>query len=350
MSTGEGTRERVLVTGGSGFVGSYCVLRLLEAGYSVRTTIRSPAREADVRALLARGGASEPTLEFAVADLVDDAGWSEAAAGCHYVLHVASPFPAGVPANEDELIVPAREGALRVLRAARDAGVRRVVLTSSFAAIAYGHRLDGPRTFSEEDWSDVHGHLSAYAKSKTLGERAAWDFVRGEGGALEMAVINPTAVLGPVLGADYSTSVQLVQRLLGGAMPGVPKLSYGVVDVRDLADLHVRAMSDPAAAGERFIGVSGEFVTVHQMALTLRERLGPAATGVPTRVLPNWLVRLAALRDPSLRQLVPELGKVRNAVQDKARRLLGWAPRPPADAIVATGESLISLGLVKHPE
>lgn len=348
MNTDGGTGERVLVTGGSGFVGSHCVLCLLEAGYRVRTTVRSPAREADVRALLARGGASDPDLEFAVADLVDDLGWRDAVAGCAYVLHVASPFPAGVPSHEDELILPAREGALRVLRAARDADVRRVVLTSSFAAIGYGRRLDGPRTFSEEDWSDVDGDLSAYAKSKTLGERAAWDFIRGAGGELELAVINPTAVLGPVLGADYSTSIQLVQRLLGGAMPGVPKLSYGVVDVRDLADLHVRAMTDPAAAGERFIGVSGEFVTVHQMALILRERMGPAASRVPTRVLPNWLVRLAALRDPSLKQLVPELGKLRNAVHDKAIRLLGWSPRAAADAIVAAGTSLVSLGLAEN--
>ncbi|MFL5830443.1 MAG: SDR family oxidoreductase [Solirubrobacteraceae bacterium] len=340
-------RDRVLVTGGSGFVGSHCILRLLEAGYSVRTTVRSADREAAVRALLATGGAPDAGLEFAVADLVSDAGWADAAQGCAYVLHVASPFPAGVPTHEDELIVPAREGALRVLRAARDARVRRVVLTSSFAAIGYGHRLDGPRTFSEDDWSDASGELSAYAKSKTLAERAAWEFVRGEGGGLELAVVNPTAVLGPVLGADYSTSIQLVQRLLDGAMPGVPKLRYGVVDVRDLADLHVRAMTDSAAAGERFIGVSGDFVTVHEIALALKQRMGATAARVPTRVLPNWLVRLAALRDPSLRQLVPELGKARNAAHDKATQLLGWAPRPPADAIAATGDSLVALGLVK---
>jgi nucleoside-diphosphate-sugar epimerase len=340
--------ERVLVTGGSGFVGSHCILRLLDAGYCVRTTVRSAAREADVRALLAAGGASDPKLEFAVADLVSDAGWAEAIGGCVYVLHVASPFPTGVPEHEDELILPAREGALRVLRAARDAGVRRVVLTSSFAAIGYGHRLDGPRTFSEEDWSDVGGELSAYAKSKTLAERAAWEFVRGDGGALELSVTNPTAVLGPVLGADYSTSIQLVQRLLDGAIPAVPKLRYGVVDVRDLADLHVRAMLDPAAAGERFIGVSGDFVTVHEIALALKQQMGSAAARVPTRVLPNWLVRLASLRDPSLKQLVPELGKTRNAVHDKATRLLGWAPRPPAEAIVATGNSLVALGLLKQ--
>jgi nucleoside-diphosphate-sugar epimerase len=340
-------RDRVLVTGGSGFVGSHCILRLLDAGYSVRTTVRSADREAAVRALLATGGAPDASLEFAVADLVSDDGWADAAQGCAYVLHVASPFPAGVPAHEDELIVPAREGALRVLRTARDARVRRVVLTSSFAAIGYGHRLDGPRTFSEDDWSDASGELSAYAKSKTLAERAAWEFVRGEGGGLELAVVNPTAVLGPVLGADYSTSIQLVQRLLDGAMPGVPKLRYGVVDVRDLTDLHVRAMTDSAAAGERFIGVSGDFVTVHEIALALKQRMGATAARVPTRVLPNWLVRLAALRDPSLRQLVPELGKARNAAHDKATRLLGWAPRPPADAIAATGDSLVALGLVK---
>jgi dihydroflavonol-4-reductase len=340
--------DLVLVTGGSGFVGSHCILQLLGAGYRVRTTVRSAKREADVRRLLATGGAPDAQIEFAIADLSDDGGWSEAVSGCTYVLHVASPFPNAAPAHEDELIIPARDGALRVLRAARGAGVRRVVLTSSFAAIGYGHELDGPRTFSEEDWSDAAGELSAYAKSKTLAERAAWDFA--EDGAPELAVINPTAIFGPVLGADYSTSIDLVKRLLDGAMPGAPQLRYGVVDVRDLADLHIRAMVDPAARGERFIGVSGDFISVHEMALTLKQRMGADAGRVPTRVLPNWLVRLASLRVAALKPLVPELGKRRNASNEKAKRLLGWAPRPAADAIVATGESLVALGLVKQPE
>jgi nucleoside-diphosphate-sugar epimerase len=338
----------ILVTGGSGFIGSHCILQLLAAGHTVRTTVRSPQREADVRAMLKRGGA-EPgeRLSFAVADLEADAGWPQAVAGCEYVLHVASPFPAGVPRNEDELIVPAREGSLRVLRAARDAGVRRVVLTSSFAAIGYGH---GPQQalFDETTWTDPGApHVSPYPKSKTLAERAAWDFIASEGKDLELAVVNPVGVFGPVLGPDYSTSILLVQRLMDGALPGLPKLWFGVVDVRDVADLHLRAMTSPAAKGERFLAVAGDFMRVRDIARALKARLGAQARRVPTLELPNWLVRIAALRDPAVRQILPELGKVKNATHAKATRVLGWTPRSNEDALVATAESLAQLGLLK---
>jgi nucleoside-diphosphate-sugar epimerase len=340
--------NRVLVTGGSGFIGSHCILQLLEAGHSVRTTVRSARREADVRAMLKVGGA-EPgdRLSFAVADLESDAGWAEAVAGCDHVLHVASPFPSSAPRHEDELIVPAREGALRVLRASREAGVKRVVLTSSFAAIGYGHPpQEAP--FDESRWTDPNGKdIRAYVKSKTLAERAAWDFVAREGRGLELSVVNPVAVFGPVLASDYATSVLLVQRLMDGAMPGLPRLYFGVVDVRDVADLHLRAMTHPAARGERFLAVAGDSMSVLQIAQVLKTRMGAAAKRVPTRQLPNWLVRLAALRDASIAQVAPELGKVKNATAAKARSLLGWAPRSSEDAIVATAESLQRLGLLK---
>ncbi len=341
----------VLVTGGSGFVGSHCILRLLAAGHRVRATVRGLDREPLVRALLLQGGADPgDRLSLVVADLERDAGWGEAVAGCEYVLHVASPFPATLPRDENELIVPAREGALRVLRASRQAGVRRVVLTSSFAAVAHGH---GPSlwdaTFDESSWTDPDGghDVLPYVKSKTLAERAAWEFVSREGGGLELAVINPVAVLGPVLGSDTSTSILLIQRLLDGAFPGLPRFTFGVVDVRDVADLHVRAMTDPAARGERFLAVAGDFVAIRDVARMLRARLGASARRVPTRELPDWLVRLAALRDRAARQIVPELGRRWNATGEKARRLLGWAPRPPEEAILATAESLVRLGLVK---
>jgi nucleoside-diphosphate-sugar epimerase len=338
----------VLVTGGSGFIASHCIIALLAAGHRVRTTVRSLKREADVRAMLKTGGADPGgRLSFAVADLENDAAWPEAAAGCDYVLHVASPFPANVPKDENELIVPAREGALRVLRAARDAGVKRVVLTSSFAAIGYGHE---PQTapFTENDWTDPSGDdVTPYVKSKTLAERAAWDFIAKEGGALELSVVNPVGVFGPVLGPDYSTSILLVQRAMDGAIPGCPQLYFGVVDVRDVADLHIRAMTHAAAKGERFLAVAGDFMSIRDIALVLRARLGAAARRVPTRQLPNWLVRLAALRDPAIKQILPELGKFRNATGEKARRVLGWAPRSREEAIVATAESLQRLGLLK---
>ncbi len=339
---------KVLVTGGSGFIGAHCILQLLAAGHEVRTTVRSLTREGDVRTMLKQGGA-EPgsALTFVAADLEQDAGWAEAVAGCDYVLHVASPFPAGIPKNDDELIIPAREGALRVLRAARDAGVKRVVLTSSFAAIGYGQKPQ-KAPFDETNWTDpTADDARAYVKSKTLAERAAWDFIAAEGGALELSVVNPVGVLGPVLGPDYSTSILIVQRLMDGAMPGAPRLSFGLVDVRDVADLHIRAMTNPAAKGERFLAVAGESVSIHDVAKVLKARMGAAAAHVPMRQLPDWLVRLAAMGDPAVRLLLPELGKVKHASNEKARRLLGWTPRSNEDAIVATAESMLRLGLLK---
>lgn len=340
---------KVLVTGGSGFIAAHTILLLLQEGHSVRTTVRNLSREADVRAMLARGGFSGPDerLDFTAADLEADAGWPEAAAGCDHVLHIASPFPAGVPADAEELIRPAREGALRVLRAAQDAGVKRVVLTSSFAAVGYGHP-EVERAFDERDWTDLsRDEVAAYPRSKTLAERAAWDFVATQAPDLELSVVNPVAVFGPVLGPDYSTSVLLIQRLLDGAVPGLPRLSLGVVDVRDVADLHLRAMTSPVAAGQRFLAVAGKSMTVAEIARLLRARLGAAGRRVPTRTLPDWLVRLVALADPAVRVVVPELGKAKEASHEKAERLLGWTPRSNEEAVLATAESLLALGLVK---
>ena len=339
--------SKVLVTGGSGFIGAHSILQLLSAGHQVRTTVRNLKRESEVRAMLKVGGA-EPgdRLTFFAADLEKDAGWNEAVAGCDYVLHVASPIPPSVPKDENELIIPAREGALRVLRASRDAGVKRVVMTSSFAAIGYGH---APQTapFDETTWTDLNGrHVPPYHKSKTLAERAAWDFMAKEGGTLELSVVNPVGVLGPVLGPDYSPSILLVQRLMDGALPGCPRLYFGLVDVRDVADLHLRAMTDPAAKGERFLAVS-ECLWMIDIAKVLKARMGAAAKRVPVRELPNFMVRLAAMRDPAVKVIAPELGMVKNASNEKARRVLGWTPRTNEDSIVATAESLVRLGLLK---
>ena len=338
----------VLVTGGSGFIGSHSILQLLAAGHQVRTTVRDLKREVDVRAMLKQGGA-EPgdRLSFIAADLENDAGWAEATAGCEYVLHVASPFPRTLPKHEEELIVPAREGALRVLRASRNAGVKRVVLTSSFAAIGYGQKpQDTP--FDETNWTDLNGEgLLPYIKSKTIAERAAWDFIAKEGGGLELSVVNPVGVFGPVLGPDYSTSILLVQRLMDGAMPGCPRLYFGIVDVRDVADLHIRVMTLLAAKGERFLAVAGDFMSMVDMAKVLKGRMGASANQVPTRQLPDWLVRVAAMRDPAVKQILPELGKTRNATNEKAKRMLGWMPRSNEESIVAAAESLVRLGLLK---
>jgi dihydroflavonol-4-reductase len=339
----------VLVTGGSGFIGSHAILQLLAAGHQVRTTVRSLKRERDVRDLLREGGV-EPgdKLSFFATDLESDAGWREAIVGCEFVLHVASPFPPGVPKHENELIVPARDGALRVLRASRDAGVKRVVLTSSFAAIGYGTG-EKPHNapFDERDWTNPKANVSAYVKSKTLAERAAWEFIAREGSGLELSVVNPVAVFGPVLGPDYSTSIALIKRMLDGGMPGSLKLYLGVVDVRDVVDLHIRAMTNPAAKGERFIAAAGDFLPMIEIARILR-RMGELGKKVPTRELPNWLVRLIALPVREVRQTLPELGKIKNATNEKARRVLGWQPRSNEQCIVATAESLARLGLLKN--
>ncbi len=340
--------SKVLVTGGSGFIAGHCIAKLLAAGYEVRATVRHARREGEVRAALEAGGvASSEQVSFAAANLDGDAGWAEAMTGCEYVLHVASPFPEGRPAHEDELIVPAREGTLRVLRAAGAAGVRRVVLTSSFAAIGYGHP---PRTapFDERDWTLPSAGVSAYAKSKTLAERAAWSFIADEGGDLELSVINPVVVLGPVWGPDFSTSIQLIKRMLDGRMPGNPRLHFGVVDVRDVADLHLLAMTHAAAKGERFLAVAGDFMSLQDIAKVLKSRLGEVGGRVKTRQLPNWLLRAAACFNPAVRDFLPELGNRKSGSNGKARRVLGWQPRSSEAAIVATGQSLKDLGLLER--
>lgn len=341
------TGELVLVTGGTGFLGSHCIAQTLAAGYNVRTTVRSRRREADVRAMVAAAGVEAgERLSFAEADLGADAGWREAAEGCAYALHVASPFPPGAPRHEDELIVPARDGALRLLRAARDAGVKRVVLTSSFAAIGYGH---GPREapFTEQDWTDLSGRgVSAYVKSKTIAERAAWDFIAREGGALELSVVNPVLILGPALAADTSTSIILIRRLTLGQMPGCPRMKFGIVDVRDTADLHLRAMTNPAAKGERFLAIAEDFIWLIELARMLKAQLGPSAARVPTRELPDWMVRVVALGDREVAQIVPELGVAKSASNAKARTMLGWSPRSNAEAAIASAESLMRLKVI----
>jgi dihydroflavonol-4-reductase len=338
----------VLVTGGSGFIGAHCILQLLDAGYRVHATVRDLKREADVRAMLSAGGADPgDRLSFFAADLLSDGGWHEAATGCEYALHVASPLPAHAVNRDDELIVPAREGTLRVLRAARDARLKRVVVTSSFAAIGYGH---GPRTtpFDETVWTDLNGtDVRAYPKSKTLAERAAWDFIAREGGGMELTTINPVVVFGPVLSADFSTSILVVKMLLDGAFPLLPRLHFGIVDVRDVAELHVRAMTQPAAKGQRFIACAGDFMPLRDIALVLKRRMGHRGRKVPTRQAPDGLMHLIALFSRRVKEIVPELGKAKNATNSKARRLLGWTPRSNEDAIVATAESLVRLGLLK---
>jgi len=338
-------KERVLVTGGTGFIAQHCMLALLNLGYQIRTTVRNLAREAEVRENLRTGDANPgDLLSFVAADLGSDKGWAEAARDCTYVIHCASSTPSGKYVTQDEWNKPAVEGNLRVLRAARDAGVKRFVLTSAFGAVGCGHEAMA-RPFNENDWSNLQSDLAPYQRSKTLAELAAWNFIKEEGNGLEMAAVNPTAVLGPALGPDYSHSIRMIKNMMDG-QPGAPKINSGFVDVRDVADLHVRAMSMAAANGERFLAIAGESLWMADVARILRGRMGQAASRVSTRVLPNWLVRLGARKNPQMKAIVPMLGVNMNATSVKAEKRLGWKPRSAEDAIVATAESLIRLNLL----
>lgn len=342
------SNERVLVTGGTGFIAQHCIISLLNKGYQVRTTVRSLAREAVVRQQLKQGGVdAKENLTFVVADLMSDDGWAEAATGCTYVLHGASPTPSGEQVTEADWINPAIDGNLRVLRAARNAGVIRVVLTSAFGAVGVGHPDDYRRPFNESDWSDVSGDVWPYQKSKTLSERAAWEFIEQEGRNLELSSVNPVAVLGPVLGDDYSHSTRIIKNMLEGG-PGCPNVNSCFVDVRDVAELHLLAMTHPAAKGERFLASSGNSLTMLQVAQTLRDHLGDEARKVSTQVLSDDMVRAAANKNPVMLGMVKLLGVDMNVTHAKASRLLGWAPRTPEEAIIATANSLIKLGLVEN--
>jgi dihydroflavonol-4-reductase len=333
----------ILVTGGSGYIAGYLIRQLVAEGWTIHTTVRSLKREAEVRAWL---GVPEASLRFFAADLMDDAGWAEAVAGCSHVAHVASPFPAGAVKHEDDLIVPAREGALRALRFATAAGVGRFVMTSSVAAIAYGHKgVDRP--YTEADWTDENAPgLGAYVKSKTVAERAARDWMAQNGGTMEFCTINPSAVLGPLLSDDFSTSIEFVKRLIDGSMPGFPRLGFAVVDVRDLADLHVRALNAPGMANERFIG-AGPFMMMREVGQLLHDRLGPEARKVPKRVIPDFVLRLMAVFDGSIKQVVGELGRTRAADSAHAMAVLGWKMRPAEESIIDTARSLIDREIVK---
>jgi dihydroflavonol-4-reductase len=337
----------ILVTGGTGFLGAHTIARLLADGHQVRTTLRSLSRQREVEAMLRTAGAPDAgRVRYFQADLTADAGWDEAVAGAEYVLHIASPFPSAAPKDENEIIVPAREGALRVLRAARDAGARRTVLTSSFAAVGYGHGQTS-RVFDERDWTDTSGPgISAYIKSKAVAERAAWDLIDTEGKEMELSVVNPVGIFGPVLGPDYSTSIQIIAAMLNGGMRVAPPMWTQVVDVRDVADLHVRAMTAPQAAGQRYLALAGAPMSFAEIGAALRARLGDPAAKAPDRTAPAWLIRLMARFQPRLQGLVPQLGVVRRASNEKARTELGWSPRPNDDTVAASGESLIRLGLL----
>jgi nucleoside-diphosphate-sugar epimerase len=335
--------QTVLVTGGSGFLGGWCLVELLKRGYRARTTVRDLARESEVRAGVGSQVDPGDRLTVLAADLTAEQGWAEAVDGCDYVLHVASPFPPAQPKDPDELIVPAREGTLRVLRASLDAGVKRIVVTSSVAAV----RNAGPdpgshgRDFTEADWSDPDDmRLTPYTRSKTIAERAAWDYMGEHGAAERLVTVQPGAIIGPVLGADRSYSLQAVERMLTGRMPGLPRLGFSFIDVRDVAALQVGAMTAPEAGGQRLIAAA-TFLWLSEVAEILRSQLGADASKVPRRRVPDLAVRIMARFDPEIRSVVGELGQKTTYSIENAERRVGWTARPIEETIVDCARSLL---------
>jgi nucleoside-diphosphate-sugar epimerase len=340
----------VLVTGASGFIGLHCVLQLLQQGYRVRGTVRSRARAAEVREAMEANADVDfgDRLEIVEADLTRDDGWADAVRGCTYGLHVASPFPNRAPEHEDELIKPAKEGTLRVLKASADAGVKRVVVTSSLAAVSGGHPVDDERVYTEEDWSIIES-CPPYPKSKTLAERAAWDFVatlRGDA-PMELSTINPGAVLGPLLNRHYSTSGEIVRKLMAKEVPGTAKIGFPWVDVRDVASAHIAAMTVPGAAGQRFC-CAIEFSWIDEVADILARRFGPDGWKIPTRKLPSFVVRIVALFDPTVKTVVSDLGRVRRVSSHRIRSVLNWQPHSLEEMVVSMGETMIQQGIVSR--
>lgn len=334
--------QTVLVSGGSGYIAGFLIRQLIGEGWTVHTTVRRLTSEGRVRELLALDDAAQSRLKFFAADLGHDAGWVEAARACSHVAHVASPVPAGAVKDPEQMIADARDGALRALRAARTAGVRRFVLTSSVAAIC-GGRGRGIHHFTEADWTPLDGvGVSPYGRSKTIAERAAREWVASQGGDMEFLSINPAVCLGPVWSADYSPSVMIIQRMLDGSLRGCPDLGFGIVDVRDVADLHVRALRTPGLANERFIA-SGPFMKLIEIARLLQAELGAEAARVRARPVPDWIMRGVALFDAQARSFLPELGSVRAFDVSHARDRLGWQPRPVRQTILDAARSLIAL-------
>ena len=341
--------EMVLVTGGTGFVGVHCILQLLQKGYHVKTTLRNLNRKNEVIDMLKTGGIHAfENLTFIEADLTKDANWNEAAKDCQYILHVASPIFLTLPKDENDMIRPAVDGTLRVLKAAKNAGVKRVVMTSNFGAVGYSHK-DSHIEITEESWTDPNEKgLSSYNKSKVLAERAAWDFIKNEGGDLELSVINPVGIFGPSLGPDLSSGFELVKNLIEGKMKSIPHLTMNIIDVRDVADLHIRAMTNPKAKGQRFLALAGGKISLPEIAALLKTRMPAVAGKISPKRLPNWAVFVSALFSRKAKMIASMLRASRNVSNAKAKNVLGWTPiANNEEAILASVESMLTFGNIK---
>ncbi|MEE9346852.1 MAG: aldehyde reductase [Robiginitomaculum sp.] len=336
-----GNKQVVLVTGASGFIAKHCIVKLLQEGYAVRGSLRSFDKADAVRAAIA-SKTSTDDLSFTVLNLNSDDGWDAAMKNCTFVQHVASPFPSAEPGHEDDLIIPARDGAMRAMRAAAKAGVKRVVLTSSMAAIAYGQGRGEDYIYDEKDWSNIDGDIGAYLKSKTIAERAAWDFMESaDAGAMELSVINPGAVLGPLLDNSYSTSGALVGKLLKGEVPACPNIGFSCIDVRDVADAHFAAMIKPKAAGRRYLCI-GEYAWMIDISKTLYE----AGYKTPIKKLPDFMVHIFAKFDKTVRMIKPGLGKEAKCSNARLRKELGIEPRSLKEMTLSMAKTMTEFGVV----
>jgi len=337
----------ILVTGASGFVALHTVIQLLQRGDKVRATLRSLSRADEIRATIAKHVEVGDKLEFVAVDLMQDSGWDEALRGCEYVLHIASPFPLFEPKHEDELIVPAVQGTQRVLRAAHNANVKRVIVVSSVAAVYAGHAHEH-RTFTENDWSIVENQISAYSKSKTLAEREAWKFINGAENInkMEMVAVNPPLILGPILNKDFHTSIEFIRVFMRGEVPGVARLKIGVVDVRDVASALILAMTTPEAAGNRFICPAATVWYKEISEILRKEYLQRGYKKIPHIQFPSFLVRLLALFDKKIALVAHDLDWDYDLADEKIKRVLKWSPRSKEEAILSMAESLIEQGFV----
>jgi nucleoside-diphosphate-sugar epimerase len=336
--------QQVLVTGGNGAIGIHCILELLNKGYAVRTTLRSLNKQQEVKAMLKEGGiTSFDALTFIEADLSKDNNWDAAMHGCTYVLHVASPTTH--TKNEADMINPAVDGVLRVLAAAKKAGISRVVLTSSFGALGFSNK-DRNSITTEANWTNPNDKgLAPYEKSKALAERAAWDFAKTSG--IELAVINPVAVLGPSLGPSSSPSLGLIKALINASMKAIPNIPLNIVDVRDVADLHVRAMTTPQAAGQRFIASADGEISLPEIAALLKAKKPGISQKIPAGTMPNWVLRIAALFNPQAKQALLLTTVNRRIDNTKAKKILGWTPIADKEAaILAAVDTMIKFGMI----
>ena len=336
---------KILVTGANGFIGLHTTLHLLQLGYRVRGTVRTEVHAKNVRETLSKH-VNTNQLEFAITDLLKDAGWQEAVHGCDFVIHIASPYPATNPKDENELIIPAVEGTLRVLRAAQAEGIRRVVILSTYGAIFDGHE-EKNRTFNETDWSVLEKTILTYHKSKTLAERAAWDFIHGAENKsnMEMVAINPANVFGPVLDGHHHTATEWYRTIMHAEVPGVSRTQLDFVDIRDLVEVLGKALTVPEAAGKRFI-CHGASIPMLEFANILHQNFSKRGFRIPNRILPDFVIRLTALFIPKVKAVAADLGRTYVFSTEQARSVFGWQPRPYKQTIIDMAESLIEYGLV----